>query len=204
MWLALGIGLLLTASSLSPPVLLKRLLPFVLIGAGFLWANLLFHRSGNIGAGLRNGLMLFSRALVFGTYSLAFVQDMDPEAFAHALMRYLRAPAKLVYATLIAFRLGPEIREEQEVIKLALRLRGVPNGLRRAGMVLFGTFIGAFRRAGRISIALEGRGLDAGSRSYRRVPPFRLRDALFVFAALAALILPMVFCGTSRWGGGYF
>jgi energy-coupling factor transport system ATP-binding protein len=219
-WLGAGALLLLSGSSLRALGLLRRLLPFGLIGLGFLWANLLFHRSGEFSAGLENGVMLFLRALVFGVYSLIFVQDLDPEGFSNSLMARLKAPAKLVYATLIAFRLGPELSSERDSIRLALRLRNTPadargkggrrrrialrERLRRTGRVYFGVFVAAFRRAGRITIALEGRGLDNGPRSFRSVPPLRAADVIFVVVSLIFLIGTLLVLGAARWTGAYF
>ncbi len=208
-WLAAGTLSALAFTSLTPFRFLKRIIPFALIGAGFLWANLLFHRSGGFSAGFENGLLLFCRSLVFGIYSLLFVEDLDPELFSHSLMHYLKLPPKLVYALMIAFRIGPELKAEGELIRRAIRLReygakGISSRLRQEFRVYFGIFVAAFRRAGRIAVAMDGRGLDNTPRHLHKVPPLRFSDGLLFIGFCIVLILPMFIFGAERWSSGYF
>ena len=77
--------------------------------------------------------------------------------FSHSLMHYLKLPPKLVYAVMIAFRIGPELKAEGEAIRLAIRLRepvwsrsrSLRSRLEGTFRVFFGIFVAAFRRAGR-------------------------------------------------------
>ncbi len=210
-WLVPGLLSALCFTSLHPSVLLRKMFPFALIGAGFLWANLLFHRNGGFADGFTIGLLLFFRSLVFGVFSLLFVQDMDPEEFAHSLLHYLKVPPKLVYSTLIAFRLGPELKSELSTISFAVDLREINvnkrrilNKIGRTFHIFFAVFVSAFRRAGRIAVALEGRGLDNGPRSMRSVPAFSWMDIMFLVVCILLFTAPLIVLGTNIWQGGYF
>lgn len=208
-WLALSLAGVLAGTSLGPVTLAKRLIPFLLVGLGFLWMNLLFHRSGDIRAGLLTGLVLLLRAVVFGGYSIFFVTDLDHERFAASLVRFLRVPPRVVYATLIAFRLGPILAEERRSIAVALASRGVPASghltdrfaawTRQAT----GLFVAALRRASRIAVAFEARGLDDGARSFRNPPGFHARDAAFLGFYLLLLLLSLAMMQWSSWTGGF-
>ncbi len=211
-WLAIGSLTVLSFTSLTPLGFLRRIIPFALIGAGFLWANLLFHRGGGLAAGFSTGMLLFCRSLVFGIYSLTFVQDLDPELFSHSLMHYLKLPPKLVYALMIAFRIGPELKAEGTAIRQAVFLReqkpqgyrGIAVLLRREFLVYFGIFVAAFRRAGRIAVAMDGRGLDNTPRHLHKVPPVKGADGLLFISFCIVLVLPLVLFGMDRWNSAYF
>ena len=198
LWLCAVSIATLCLTSISVRALLVRMAPFAVVGLGFVWMNLLFHRSGNPLTGLHAGLMLLLRALVFGGFSLFFMQDMDRETFARSLIRFLRVPPRLVYAVTIAFRLVPILHAELDTIRLALRLRGIPptrrpvDRVRAFKTVLTALFVGSIRRAQRIAIALEARGLDDGPRTFLTPPRLGRADVICAAAAL-------VFMGSSLW-----
>ena len=211
-WLGVGTAAVLLLTSMSPLRLPKRLIPFALIGAGFLWANLLFHRGGGFSDGLNTGLLLFCRSLVFGVFSLTFVEDLDPEMFSHSLMHYLKLPPKLVYAVMIAFRIGPELKAEGEAIRLAISLREPVSSrsrslryrLKGTFRVFFGIFVAAFRRAGRIAVAMDGRGLDNTPRRLHSIPALSFTDAALFTGFCFVFIFPIVLFNVHPWNSGYF
>ena len=206
---ALSVVSILFATSLGPIGLAARLIPFFVMGLGFLWMNLLFLRSGRLEAGAMAGLVLVLRALVFGGFSILFVTDLDHESFAASLVRFLRVPPRIVYATLIAFRLGPILAEDRRSIAVALASRGVPASRRPRDRVAAwarqatGLFVAALRRASRIAVAFEARGLDNGPRSYHTPPAFHFRDAVFVAVYLLLLLLLLALFQWSPWSGTF-
>jgi energy-coupling factor transport system permease protein len=209
LWLLLALVSSVALTSRGLPGVAKGLIPFLIVGLGFLWMNLLFHRSGELQAGLLTGTVLVLRAMVFGAFSIFFVTDLDHETFAASLIRFLRVPPRIVYATLIAFRLGPVLTEERRSIALALSFRGVPASRRPLDRIrawarqTIGLFVAALRRASRIAVAFEARGLDDGPRTFRRRPRFSFRDALFFGAYAALLIASVALIRWDLWEGGF-
>ena len=208
-WLATAVAGVLVCTSLRPALLLKRMVPFFLIGLGFLWMNLLFHRSGDVSVGLCAGMLLMLRALVFGGFSIFFVTDLDHELLAASLIRYLRAPPRVVYAALIAFRLGPVLAEDRRSIATALMHRSshVPPRVRDKPALwahqTVGLFVSAVRRASRIAVAFEARGLDDGPRSFRCPPCFHRRDLWFVLGSVLYVAATWMALGGQWWSGGF-
>lgn len=209
LWCICALAVVQGFTSITLRQLVRRIVPFALFGLGFVWMNLLFHRSGDPAAGLRAGAVLFVRALVFGSVSLLFVQQMDQQLLADSLIRFVRLPPRLVYSIVIAFRIGPILRQERTEINLALGLRGIPRTKRLRDRVaariteLAAVFVAAIRRANRIAIALEARGLDNSARTYMHPP--RLQNADLVFAVLAAIVMAasLTLVAWESWGGGF-
>ncbi|MDA3947667.1 MAG: energy-coupling factor transporter transmembrane component T [Spirochaeta sp.] len=208
-WLTVALLSSVALTTLGTRSLIKRLTPFLVVGLGFLWMNLLFHRSGDLGLGLRAGGILVLRALVFGGFSIFFVADLDHEQFAASMIRFARVPPRIVYATLIAFRLGPVLAEERRSIALSLALRGVPADRRLRSRIgawarqSVGVFVAALRRASRIAVAFEARGLDDGPRTFRTVPRFGAGDALFLSVYVLLLAGTFVLIRWDPWSGGF-
>ncbi len=209
LWLVTVSGATLGLTTISPRRLLIRMVPFAVVGLGFVWMNLFFHRSGDVAVGLRAGGELMLRALVFGGFSLFFVLDMDRETFARSLIRFLHAPPRVVYAVMVAFRLLPILRTEFETIRLAMRLRGIP---RTRGLVdratalktaLSALFVASIRRAQRLAVALEARGLDDGPRTFLTSPRFGSRDVIFAATALACMGISLWLVSWKLWNGRF-
>lgn len=209
LWCVCALAVVQVFTAITLRQLVRRIVPFAVFGLGFVWMNLLFHRSGDPAVGLRAGAVLFARALVFGSVSLLFVQEMDQQVLADSLIRFVHLPPRLVYSIVIAFRIGPILRQERAEIKLALRLRGIPQTKRLRDRVaawtteLAAVFVAAIRRANRIAVALEARGLDNGARTY--MDPPRLRTVDLVFAAIAAIVMAasLSLVRWESWGGGF-
>ncbi|MCG8479826.1 MAG: energy-coupling factor transporter transmembrane protein EcfT [Spirochaetales bacterium] len=209
LWLVAVCGATLGLTTISLRTLLVRMAPFAVVGLGFVWTNLFFHRSGEVAVGLRAGGALMLRALVFGGFSLFFVLDMDRETFAHSLIRFLHAPPRLVYAVIIAFRLLPILRAEFVTIRLALTLRGIPRTRRlvdRVGAlktVLSALFVASIRRAQRLAVSLEARGLDDGPRTFLTPPRLGRRDAIFATVAFICMVLSLRLVSWESWNGRF-
>ena len=193
LWFICACIALLIFSSITPGRLLLRIAPFAIFGLGFIWINLLFHRGGDAAAGLRAGAVLFTRALVFGALSMLFVQDMNRQILADSLIRFVRLPPRLVYSILIAFRIGMILQDERREIKTAHRLRrckrtgGLRGRFQAWSAELAALFVAAIRRANRIAVAFEARGLDNGPRTFMNPPRFGIADLVFLAAAAAVM-----------------
>ncbi len=182
--------------------LLASLGPAVVLAAGLLWTNVLFARStGTVWwqwgpltlshAGLVTGLALGLRVLCFASYSSMFLMTTDPSRFILSLVLDFRVPYRFGYAMLAVYRFLPMIASEYLLIRGAHRIRGVGEGrgisgwLQRVFRYTVPLLASAIRRAERMAIAMEARGLGSGiQRTYYRRPPLRGRD----FAAAAALV----------------
>ncbi len=182
--------------------LLASLGPAVVLAVGLVWTNLLFARStGEVWwrwgplslshAGLVIGLALGLRVLCFASYSSMFLMTTDPSRFILSLIQDFRVPYQFGYAMLAVYRFLPMIASEYLLIRGAHRIRGVGEGrglsgwFQRVFRYTIPLLASAIRRAERMAIAMEARGLGPGIQrtSYRR-SPLRGRD----FAAGAALV----------------
>jgi energy-coupling factor transport system permease protein len=144
--------------------------------------------AGSLAAGVALGIRVLGIALV-GLVALAGV---DPTDLADALVQQLRAPARFALGALAAIRLLPVLADEWQLLGLARRARGVSAGnplgwLRLAGGRLMSLLVGAIRRATRLALAMEARGLgSSGRRSVARPQRMARRDWILVGLALAA------------------
>jgi len=144
--------------------------------------------SGSLAAGLALGIRILAIALA-GLLALAAV---DPTDLADALMQQLHVSPRFALGALAAVRLLPILAGEWQLLGLARRARGVSAGsplgwLRLSGGRLMSLLVGAIRRATRLSLAMEARGLGAGGRrSVARPQRMARRDWTLLVAALTA------------------
>lgn len=190
------------------PALLRGMLPFLLLGLGYLWMNMLFPRAGDapvtvlwrIGPlrvaaeGIETGLALTARALCFGASSLFFVTTTAPGDFILSLIHQFRLSPRVAYGILAAYRFLPLLETELTQIRAAHRLRGVGEGQGMAGKVqqihryTIPLLASAIRKADRVSLAMESRGFGGThARSYYRVLRTDATDWLLACAAILAL-----------------
>jgi energy-coupling factor transport system permease protein len=107
-------------------------------------------------------------------------------------MQELHLPARFAIGALAAVRLLPVLADEWQLLGLARRARGVsghgPIGwLRLLGGRLMSLLVGAIRRATRLALAMEARGLaPGGHRSVARPQRMRRGDWVLLASALAA------------------
>jgi energy-coupling factor transport system permease protein len=194
---------LIVLDRVSPLVLLALMVPFALFGLGFLTTSLLFREESDYALrvagetpfgspGFSAGIILFLRAVACGTISLLFALTTDPGELVRALMAYCRLPPRIGYSLFAAMQLVPDLASEAQQIRLARAMKtGRPPRRIPGPMEVFSLVIPllafAIRRAGRTAIAMEARGLAAGTpRTILHAPRFRMRDAFFVIVALGS------------------
>lgn len=191
-----------------PHALLRGLLPFFILGLGYLWMNALFPRTNGeasellfhlgpiriVAAGVATGLALTARALCFGACSLFFVTTTTPTDFARSLIHQLKLSPRLAYSILAAYRLLPLLESELTQIRAAHRLRGLGEGKGiRGKLAQFHRYTipllaSTIRKADRVAIAMESRAFTGDrTRSYYRVMRLTGADAQLVGGALFAL-----------------
>jgi energy-coupling factor transport system permease protein len=203
--------------------LLAGLAPALGVGFGLWWTNALFAREAGavlwtwgplrVGEhGLWMGAALAARVLGFAAYSLLFVATTNPSAFIVSAIVTLRLPVPLGYALLAVYRFLPTLAAEYQLIRGAHRIRGesaagpFARWRDRALRYTVPLLASSIRRAERVALAMEARGLLAGRpRTYYRRPPLGGRDfvlAAAFMAAHAALLWLSWRWGTLRWWRG--
>jgi energy-coupling factor transport system permease protein len=198
----------------SPLVLLVLMVPFALFGFGFLTTSLLFRQESDFAMRMAGesvlaspefsaGVTLFLRALACGMISLFFALTTDPGLFVRALMRHAGLPPRIGYSLFAAMQLVPDLAGEAQQMRLARamksgrRPRRIPGPFELMSLVI-PLLAFAIRRAGRMAIAMEARGLGpAGPRTIMNAPSFHGRDGVFVVVALGVL----GGCGVAVVGG---
>jgi energy-coupling factor transport system permease protein len=200
--LILSILITVLLGRVSFVAMLAGLAPATALAAGLVWTNLFFGRAeGRLWwhwgpfslseASLIIGLSLGLRVLCFASYSLLFLTTTDPSRFILSLIQHLRVPYRFGYAMLAVYRFLPMLGYEFLLIRGAQRIRGVPQRRGVRGWVqgavryMIPLLAAALRRAERVAIAMEARGLGPGlHRTYYRYIPMR---ALDVGAAIALI-----------------
>jgi energy-coupling factor transport system permease protein len=178
-----------------------RLSPFLLFFLVYVWMQAAFARIPNSHIlfeflwykvsleGLRAGLMVATRMLVFVSYGLLFALTTDITLFVLSMMQQLHVPPKIAYGMMAGLRFIPMFRSELEQLKLAHRIRGMDRqqGIRgrweaskRFAIPLLAQ---AIRKAERVAIAMESKGFD-GSRERTLYREVRVRRSDIVFVTL--------------------
>ncbi|MCI0431998.1 MAG: energy-coupling factor transporter transmembrane protein EcfT [Rhodospirillales bacterium] len=198
---------LMALERVGPLALLKVLLPFALVGFGYLWANLLFPESAatyaeSLAAGtlVRNpavnaGATLFLRALCFGLISYGFVRSTDPADFVRALMQHARLPAFIGFSVFSALQFLPYLRDDIRQIRLARTMRApgpAPRWtqLRAVADLAIPLLASTVRKASRAAISMEARGLHHPmARTSLRPSVFAWADGAFLLSSLLLIVL---------------
>ncbi len=131
-----------------------------------------------------------SRVLAVALPGLVVAASIDPTALADSLVTRLGVPARTAYSVLAGFRLLPLLTQEWQVLERANRARGMGGrGLgqraRRFGSLTLRLLVGALRRAGRLAVALDARGLHSGDRTVARPLRWSAADTGALLVALA-------------------
>lgn len=194
-------------------------LPFLAFAFSIFWVNLLFRSYGEVLAtlgpltitepGLRIGASLALRTLVIGAYAATFVLTTNPTRLVTSLVQNVGISPRFAYAMLAAYRFLPALRGELGVIRRAHAMRGDPPGrgpLRRMGRAArysLPLLVSAVRRAERVGIALESRGLGTKpGRTFWRPVPVRRSDLVFLAAAVGLFAaVPAVTAALGLLGG---
>ena len=185
---------LLPASGLEPLALARRswLIGLTAISIGL--ANVLFAPTqagailelGPVRIGsetMLDGVGLSVRLLAIGLAGILATATSQPTDIADALIQQLRVSPRFAVGALAAIRLIPALALDWQTAALARRARGVDAGRSPLAAVslfaglLLGLLVGAVRRATRLSIAMQARGLGAREcRSVARVQRMRPGD----------------------------
>ena len=210
----LGFFTLAVLNRTSPLVLLALMAPFALFGVGFLTTSLLFRKESDFALWVAGespfssqafsaGMVLFLRAIACGVISLFFALTTDPGAFVRALMVYCRLPARVGYSLFAAMQMVPDFASQAQQMRLARAMkrgrppRRFPTPFEVAQLVV-PLLAFAIRRAGRMAIAMEARGLaPRDARTVTATPPFAPGDAVFIVLALGILAGCVVAVATS-------
>lgn len=197
--------LLILLDRAKPREILLVLIPFALFGSGFLWSHWLHpaaiadyadsvgdsaaRRGGDVAA----AIILFLRAIAYGSVSYAFARTTDAADLVRALMQYLKLPPAFGYGLFAVSQFLPALRQEAEAMRMARALRSgkpvrrIPGPREVAGLIL-PLIASALRRADRSALAMELRGLAPGrTRSLAKRLAFRRRDLLFLLLGIVVL-----------------
>jgi energy-coupling factor transport system permease protein len=198
---------LVALERVRPLQLVKVLLPFALVGFGYLWANLLFYdsvayysdalaREAILGSPAADaGITLFLRALCFGVISYVFVRSTDPADLMRGLTQQARLPAHIGFSVFSALQFLPYLRDEARQIRLARAMR--ENGrspwisrLRDAMGLIIPLLAATIRKASRAAISMEARGLRRPmARTSLHRSSFERSDVNFAAAAVLLLVM---------------
>lgn len=192
---AFALSLLLVNACTRPGDLLARLGPVPVTAEGL-----------SIGAGLA------VRTLLIGITSVTFVLTTDGARLMTSLHQHLRLDGRFAYAVLAGYRLLEQLPETWATIRAAQAVRdprrrrpgrigSADRGARRHGgnrrggpsrspralsRAAFTLLVTSLRRAERMSIALETRGLGAGPRTIAAPAPLQASDAVLAATALVS------------------
>ena len=150
---------------------------------------------------LANGAGLVLRLLAIALAGLLATASSDPVDIADALIQQLRVSPRFAVGVLAALRLLPLLALEWQTLGMARRARGVEAGRSPVAAVqlfagkLLSLLVGVIRRASRMALAMEARGLGAlDCRSVAR--PQRMRGFDWAWIA-GAVVLALAAIGIS-------
>lgn len=215
LWMGAVVGVLATTRVGVRRLALAQL-PFVWFGVSLLLVNAVT-RDGVVLAtpgpfevtddGLRMGTALAARTMLVGVCATGLLTAVDPARLLTSLHLVARLPVRPTYALLAAYRLLDDLPAEWLAVRRAhavrlpvqpgrrRRLPRTPAALGRAAFVLLVT---SLRRAERVAIALESRGLgapDTAARTTWRTAHVTWRDGVLVVVVGAALVIAFAWAG---------
>lgn len=215
--LAVGVGVPL--SGIAPWPLVRRTWPLLLAAFGAGAINALLPAQGaaaplfEVGPlrptaeSIATGAALGLRVLAVALAGVVAVAPVDPTDLADALMEHARVSPRFALGALAALRLVPLLVADWQTIRLARRARGIDAGRNPVVAVqlfaggLLALLVAAIRRATRLAVAMESRGL--GSRPCRtqaRPQPMRRRDwALLAGGFVAAAGATAISMAAGSW-----
>jgi energy-coupling factor transport system permease protein len=181
---------------------LRAWLPFVVAAAGVVVVNTLFGAANRdpaarellqfgplriTDAALATGLVLGLRILAIAGVGVAFAQTTEATALADSLVQQARLPDRFAYGALAAYQAVPRLSLDLVTLRQARRTRGLGRGWSPG--LLLALLVLALRHAGRMALAMDARGFDAGiPRSRYRVVRAGRADVLVGGLGTAALI----------------
>ncbi|MTG91000.1 energy-coupling factor transporter transmembrane protein EcfT [Cellulosimicrobium sp. BIT-GX5] len=215
---ALAVVALLALGRVRVRALALAHVPFVLFATSLLAVNVVTRPGGETLAlgpltvpvdGLAVGAGLAVRTLFVGALSLTLVLATDPVRLMASLHEHARLPATWTYAVLAAHRLLTELPEAWHTIRCAQAVRdprrrpgALPRSPRALGAAAFALLVGAVRRAERLTVALESRGLGSGPRASSRPVPLVPADLVAAGVVLAVATAVVVMGVRAGWVTG--
>ena len=140
---------------------------------------------------LLDGAGLSVRLLAVGLAGILATATSQPTDIADALIQQLRVSPRFAVGALAAIRLLPSLARDWQTAALARRARGVDAGrsplgaMRLFAGLLLSLLVGSVRRATRLSLAMQARGLGAREcRTVARVQRMRPGDWAWIAGAL--------------------
>ena len=193
----------IASSGIRPRALLLGHLPFVGVAVGLVLVNALSRpgvevvRFGVLRVteeGLEVGAALGLRTLVIGVLSLGFIVSTDGVRLMNSLHQHARLGLRVTYAVLAGYRTLEELPREWQLIRHAHAVRAGADGRGRPrrgigafGRAGFALLVVSLRRAERLAIALESRGLGLSPRTTWRPVALTVTDGVFAAGVLGAV-----------------
>jgi energy-coupling factor transport system permease protein len=192
-----------------------RSLRFVMLFAVLLFAaQALSVREGNVlfrfgvpitDQGLLSGAAMSLRFLSILSSSFLFAVTTDPDALAHALIRW-GLPYRFGYTIILALRFVPFFRHELQVVRDAQQVRGIRvsvrslRGIRRALRYTFlPVLVSGLMRVDAIAMSMKGRAFGLhNSRTADHRSTAQVHD-LLVWLCSTALIGLTIYAWRSSW-----
>ena len=173
---------------------LLRLAPILLSAAGLAWTTALLGDAPSLsGEAWLLGAKEAARITVFVAPGVLALGSVDPTALGDALGGRLRAPARVVAASVAGLIRAGHLGRQWEIITHARMLRGL--GSRTSPRMLAGAtlalLVDALRGAQQQALAMDSRGFaTATTRSWALPSPLRRADLLGVAIALGLAVWP--------------
>ncbi len=208
---ALPILLLVGFSGVGIRATLRRVLPFAVFFAVYVWmmtayaavgphtpvVHVLWYRLSY--PGFMKGLVLGTRMLAAVSFGILFVSTVDLVDLVKSLSRQFRVPPKFSYGTLAGLSFFPRFRDEWNKLVLARRVRGKETRRSWTRIVTYALPIlsDAVRLSERVAIAMEARGFrgpttaSANARTYYRASPSGWRDIVFFVAVVGLTVVAL-------------
>lgn len=213
---AFAVGGVLVAGRVPPGTLLRAHAALGVFALSVLGAQVLLRHDGAVLAvlgpvevttgGLATGVSFALRTLYLGTVSLAVVTTTDPVRLMVSLHQHARLPATATYAVLAAHRLLERLPDEWRTIRGAQAARDprrphgrLPRSPRALSAATFALLVAAVRRADRVAVALETRGLGSGPRTVADPVPLGRGDVVAGVLVLGLVVAVLVAAAAGGW-----
>lgn len=150
------------------------------------------------------GLHLGLRSIVFGLFGLIFALTTRPVLLFYSLMQQFKLHPKYAYSFMAAIRMLPIIAEEFQVLRQALKIRGInyEKGIKgvyqRIRLYAIPLLAQSIRRAHRIAVAMEAKQFSQSEqgRTYYYPLTYSFYDLLF-FVIVSGLLVCSLYLAIS-------
>lgn len=160
-------------------------------------------------AGVHAATALAVRAFYLGVISVVLVTTTDPVRLMTSLHQHAKLPSGATFAILAGMRVLEELPAEWTTIRIAQALRDpgrtpgvLPRSPRALGSATFALLVGAVRRAERITVALESRGLGSGPRTVARPVSLTRYDGLVAAVVVCVVAVVLITSAALGWLSG--